>query len=59
MREYVVQRMVTQQLYRLLNLLFGKYDGKRDKILIDRNECEALVSSINHSPIKQDERRIF
>jgi len=47
------------QHYRLLNLLFGKYDGKRDKILIDRNECEALVSSINHSPIKRDEGRTF
>jgi len=47
------------QLYRLLNLLFGKNDGKRDKILIDRNECEALVSSINHSPIKRDEKVIM
>jgi hypothetical protein len=43
------------QHYRLLNLLFGKPDGKRDKILIDRNECEALVSSINHSPLQRDE----
>jgi len=48
-----------QQHYRLLNLLFGKYDCKRDKILIDRNECEALVSSINHSPIKRHEGRTF
>ena len=47
------------QHYRLLNLLFGKYDGKRDKILYDRNECEALVSSINHSPIKRYEGRIL
>ena len=47
------------QHYRLLNLLFGKHDGKRDKILIDRNECEALVSSINHSPLKRHEGRIF
>ena len=46
-----------QQQYRLLNLLFGKHDGKRDKILIDRNECEALVSSINHSPLKRHEGR--
>jgi hypothetical protein len=45
------------QHYRLLNILFGKHDGKRDKILIDRNECEALVSSINHSPIKRNEGR--
>ena len=48
-----------QQHYRLLNLLFGKYDRKRDKILIDSNECEALVSSINHSPIKRSEGRTF
>ncbi|GHT60502.1 hypothetical protein FACS189451_00670 [Bacteroidia bacterium] len=47
------------QHYRLLNLLFGKHDGKRDKILIDRNECEALVSSINHSPIKRGEGRVW
>ena len=47
------------QHYRLLNLLFGKHDGKRDKILIDRNECEALVSSINHSPLKRYEGRIL
>ena len=39
-------------------LLFGKNDGKRDDILIDRNECEALVSSINHSPLKRFEGRI-
>jgi hypothetical protein len=48
-----------QQHYRLLNLLFGKHDGKRDKILIGRNECEALVSSINHSPLKRHEGRII
>jgi len=48
-----------QQHYRLLNILFGKNDGKRDKILIDRNECEALVSSINHSPLKRHEGRIL
>ncbi|GAB1358574.1 hypothetical protein MASR1M31_03520 [Porphyromonadaceae bacterium] len=45
------------QHYRLLNLLFGKNDGKRDNILIDRNECEATVSSINHSPLKRHEGR--
>ena len=43
---------------RLLYLLFGSNDGKRDKILIDRNECEALVSSINHSPLKRNEKRL-
>jgi hypothetical protein len=47
------------QHYHLLNLLFGKHDGKRDKILIDRNQCEALVSSINHSPLKRHEGRIW
>lgn len=40
------------QHYRLLNILFGENDGTRDDILIDRNECEGLVSSINHSPLK-------
>jgi len=47
------------QHYRLLNLLFGKHDGRQDKILIDKNECEALVSSINHSPLKRHEGRII
>jgi hypothetical protein len=47
------------QHYRLLNILFGKQDGKRDTILIDRNECEALVSSINHSPIRRGEGRVW
>jgi hypothetical protein len=47
------------QHYHLLNLLFGKHDGKHDRILIDRNECEALVSSINHSPLKRYEGRIW
>ncbi len=41
------------QHYRLLNKLFGKVEGKQPTILIDRNECEALVSSINHSPLKK------
>ncbi|MDR0427164.1 MAG: hypothetical protein LBH12_01020 [Dysgonamonadaceae bacterium] len=47
------------QHYRLLNLLFGKskINKKLDNILIDRNECEALVSSINHSPLKRYEGR--
>jgi glutamate 5-kinase len=34
-------------------------NGKRDNILIDRNECEALVSSVNHSPLKRHEGRII
>ena len=46
------------QHYRLLNLLFGKNDGKRDEVLIDRNECETLISSINHSPLKRYEGKI-
>ena len=54
------QKTITyQQHYRLLNLLFGKYDGKRDQILIDRNECDALVSSINHSPLKRHDGRLL
>jgi hypothetical protein len=47
------------QHYRLLNLLFGKYDGKRDRILVDRNETEALISSINYSPLKRHEGKIL
>jgi len=54
------QKTITyQQHYRLLNLLFGKHDGKRDQILIDRNECDALVSSINHSPLKRHDGRLL
>ncbi|HCC51487.1 MAG TPA: hypothetical protein DEQ30_05025 [Porphyromonadaceae bacterium] len=47
------------QHYRLLQLLFGKQDKKRDKILIDKNECEQLISSINHSPLKRHEGRVI
>lgn len=47
------------QHYRLLNLIFGRNDGKRDKILIDENECECLISSIYHSPIKRSEGKIL
>jgi len=49
------------QHYRLLNLLFGKSKNnkKLDSILIDRNECEELVSSINHSPLKRHEGKII
>lgn len=46
------------QHYRLLNKLFGDQEGKHWKILIDRNECEALISSINHSPLKKGTRDI-
>jgi hypothetical protein len=41
--------------YRLLGLLFGKPDARRDNLLIDQNECAALVSSIYHSPLKREE----
>lgn len=47
-----------EQHYRLLNMLFGKTHGSKVDILIDRNECEALVSSINHSPLKRDGKRL-
>lgn len=47
------------QHYRLLNILFGKNDGTRDSILIDENECESLISSIYHSPIKRSEGKIL
>jgi len=46
------------QHYRLLNLLFGKNEGNRDDVLIDENECEALISSINHSPLKRTEGQV-
>ncbi|MDL2215266.1 hypothetical protein LJC00_03665 [Dysgonomonas sp. OttesenSCG-928-M03] len=46
------------QHYRLLNTLFGKPEGKQPTILIDRNECEALVSSINHSPLKKGSKEV-
>ena len=46
------------QHYRLLNKIFGPVEDGRFQILIDRNECEALVSSINHSPLKRTEGRI-
>jgi hypothetical protein len=47
------------QHYRLLGILFGNPDPKHDKILIDKNECEALVSSIYHSPVKRHEGKIM
>jgi len=46
------------QHYRLLNKIFGKNDGTWDDIVIDQNECEALVSSINHSPLKRTSGKI-
>ena len=39
--------------YRLLNKLFGKHPRNIDDILVCRNECEELISSINHSPLKR------
>lgn len=47
------------QHYRLLNILFGKNKGNREDILIDMNECEALVSSINHSPLKRNDKKMI
>ncbi len=47
------------QHYRLLTKLFGKNEGDRDDVLIDKNECEATVSSINHSPLKRTEGKIL
>ena len=41
-----------------MNILFSKPDGRRENILIDRNECDALISSINHSPIKRTDGRV-
>lgn len=40
--------------YKLCGIMFGGHDRKRDKVIIDKNECEALVSSINHSPLKRE-----
>lgn len=47
------------QHYRLLNILFDKVEGTRDRMLIDGNECERLVSSIYHSPLKRSDGRIY
>ena len=53
------QAMVPHALhYALLNILFSKPDGKRDEMLICRNECEELVSSINCSPLKKTDGKI-
>ncbi|MDR1718192.1 MAG: hypothetical protein LBS20_20355 [Prevotella sp.] len=46
------------QHYTLLNTLFGPREASDWQVLIDRNECEALVSSINHSPLKRNEKRV-
>lgn len=47
----------SQQL-RLVTRLFGESVQGVDKILIDGNECEALISSIYHSPLKRTDGRI-
>ena len=48
--------------YRLINILFGSHHDK-DKnvpnISICRNECENLISSINHTPLKRHEGEIM
>lgn len=45
--------------YMLLNIVFGKHGKNMPHILVDRNECEALISSINHSPLKRHEGEIM
>jgi hypothetical protein len=47
------------RLYRLLNILFSSPSEKQDKILVDKNECEELISSIYHSPVKKTEGKIM
>lgn len=47
------------QHYALLNILFGKTDGRRDEVMIDENEAPCLVSSIQSSPLKRHEGRIM
>jgi len=44
--------------YRLLGKLFGKHPRSVDDVLICRNECEELISSINHSPLKRTDGMI-
>ena len=46
------------QHYQLLNILFSGRDSRTDRIKICRNECEELISSINHSPLKRSDGRI-
>lgn len=46
------------QHYRLLSKLFGHNDGSWDEILVDENECDALISSIYHSPLKRTSGKI-
>jgi hypothetical protein len=45
--------------YRLLNILFGKHDKKIPDVSVCRNECETLISSINHTPLKRHEGEIM
>lgn len=45
------------QHYQLLNILFSGRDNI-DNIKICRNECEELISSINHSPLKKSDGKI-
>lgn len=52
------ETILHSQMYKLLDILFSKANEKRIKILIDANECEELVSSINHSPLKRSEGKI-
>jgi hypothetical protein len=53
------QRMIWHwEHYSLLNILFGQRDRTIDKIIICANECEALISSINMSPLKKTDGKI-
>lgn len=44
--------------YQLGLIIFGKHDPTIPEVLIDNNECDALVSSINHTPLKKTEGEI-
>ncbi|MDA3912281.1 MAG: hypothetical protein PF448_13085 [Bacteroidales bacterium] len=44
--------------YTILNILFGEHDQRTPKMAICQNECEELISSIRHSPLKRKDGRI-
>lgn len=46
------------QHFKLLNILFSKENEKKLKIRIDANECQELISSIKHSPLKRYEGEV-
>lgn len=45
--------------YALLNILFGEHDRRTPKIKMCQYECEELISSIYHSPLKRKDGQIF